>query len=130
MPNAYFGGFVRHPTPMETRKYMRGECAYWALAAHALMPGSALVAPSSAHFAVRDSQGYFWDIRGRMDEAQMKDGLAAGPIKDITRDQVMSALESGVFSDGFYVAHRERQARKLIGQLVPSLTGRRHRPGL
>lgn len=120
----YAGGFRRHPTTKETHRYMMGECAYFALAMARSIEGSQMVLLNGAHFAVRDPAGHFWDIRGRLSESQVWDGVLGAAqghqIRLFTREQVIAELATGIYSDGPYLAHRERQARRLVADLAPT----------
>ena len=121
MPIHYFGGFNRQPSTVEVNRYMRGECAYIALALNNILGDkSVLVSIGDTHFAVKDLRdGTYRDIRGMMTEDEVLNGFSSYhqekvEIKEITRDDVIRQMDTGLFSDGFYVPHRERLAVKLM----------------
>lgn len=117
MARPYFGGFTHHPAPTDTKKYMRGECAYLALAFHDVL-GFDLVAIGGEHFAARAPDGRLWDIRGGMTEAEAVDGFRPGArIEPRTRDAVIEELNTGVYSDGFFVPSRLPRAKSLVRAL-------------
>lgn len=124
----YAGGFRRPPVRSELQRYMRGECAYLALALASAIRPSEVVLLAQAHFAVRDHAGQFWDIRGRLTPEQVWDGLppASRDLRVLTREQVMEELATGLYSDGPHVPHRERLARRLVADLAPEVLA----PGL
>ena len=116
----YFGGFVKAPTNKETNHYMRGECAYLALALNSLLKESILMEVAGRHFLVKDGDGFYWDIRGRMDVQQVKDGMVNNWSEHpVSRDDVLNILATGIYSDGPYVPHREKQAKSLLRNLLP-----------
>lgn len=121
MPTRYFGGFVSMPTHQETRRYMCGECAYLALALAQQWPTATLLELAGCHFAVKDQEGFYWDIRGRMTEAQVQDGVRGTWYEQpVTREDVLATLARGAYSDGPYVPHREKQATTVLRSLLPS----------
>ena len=129
MPQAYFGGFLRRPSLAEVKRYMRGDCAYLALAWARLEPQAQLVEVARQHFAVCLSPGVYGDIRGRMTEAQLRDGLPdQALICPMDRDEVLALLATGVYSDGPYVPHREKVAQSLLRQLGVGPAPPRARP--
>ena len=54
----YFGGFNKKPTSLETRAYMNGECAYFALALHKQNPSSTLIEADRSKM-IKDTTGTF-----------------------------------------------------------------------
>jgi hypothetical protein len=128
----YFGGFVQMPTRALTQRYLRGDCGYLALAFHAQMPNSQIWLLGGQHFAVEDSEGRFWDIRGCMTLAQVWNHIGGEAMVPLDRAAVMTELDRGIYGDARFTPSREKQARAVIRAWVPAVPdlGRRpRRPG-
>lgn len=117
----YFGGMAQPPSRAVALRYLQGDCGHLALAFHALMPGSQLWEVGVGHFAVEDTQGQFWDVRGCMNLAQVWNGMSGPRMTPMTRDEVIGALNTGVYGDGRFIPSRETAARRLIRDHVPHL---------
>jgi hypothetical protein len=116
-PRAYFGGFARRPEAHEVTTYMRGYCAYFALAMHEEF-GHQLV-DMAVHIAVMDGEGAFWDIRGRMTESEVRDGIGAQVrITPTTEADVIELIAPGLMSDGPFSKRRLHDARALVRELA------------
>lgn len=115
----YFGGFSLAPTIKDTQRYMRGECAYMALALQSLLPGSQLWELGGAHLAVEDATGDFWDVRGRMTLAQAWNGIAGTCMEPLTREAVIAQVDSGIYRCGLYTPKKERAARSFLRGRLP-----------
>jgi hypothetical protein len=123
MSHNYCRGFLKHPTIPEIKRYMEGECAYFALALHQRWKSFAsLVEVNSCHFAVDDNHGNYWDVRGRMNPTQLLNGFRkdANQIIFVDRDYVINELRKGLYSDGYYVPYRQKRASLLLKQLLPN----------
>jgi hypothetical protein len=121
MARNYFGGFTDWPDRRETTRYMQGECGYAALALSSLT-GWPMVNVRGRHYVVRDPEGMFWDIRGRMDPFQVFDGMSPGDDDlsgSSTREDILQEMSSGLLSDGPFAASRLRRARTLFSHLLP-----------
>ena len=124
MAQHYFGGFSDWPDRKDTMRYMMGECGYAALALQS-MTGWPIFSIGGAHYAVRDPEGMFWDIRGRMTEDQVRNGVGSGAVgnaiseEPATRDEILQEMAAGLNSDGPFVNYRFRKAKALFQLLVP-----------
>lgn len=114
----YFGGFDRRPSRGEVQTYMRGDCAYFALALHALTGHQ--IMHFGDHFAVRDPEGNYWDVRGRMSATEVMDGLGKVVPDPVGPDAVKAELETGLWSDGPLLPSRLQKTRKLVRELMAS----------
>lgn len=122
---SYFGGFQNKPSPDHTRTYMRGECGHLALAVHQQWPDSQIWSLGGSHFAVELPDGVFVDIRGKMTFEQVWNGLQGEKMTPLSRNEVISELDTGVYRSGFYSASAERKAATVIRQLLPPPAPRR-----
>lgn len=117
-PSTIPTGFAYFPSYSDIHRYMRGECAYFALALHSLL-GFELITVGAEHFAVRDPQGYCWDVRGRQSPEQfVKDIRGSRIIEPTTVEEIKDLLSTGLYSDGPYLPSRLRKAKKLARYLL------------
>ncbi len=107
----YFGGFGQVPMHSVTQKYMRGDCGYFALALHQKMPGSQLWELGGHHFVVEDPNGSFWDVRGQLTVEQAWFGVRGQTMRPLSRKELITELDTGVFGDARFTPSREARAR-------------------
>lgn len=122
---SYFGGFRVRPFMADTRAYMRGECGHLALAVHQQWPGSQIWNLGGSHFTVELPDGAFVDIRGKMTLEQAWNGLLGAQMTPLSREEVISELDTGVYRSGFYSASAEQRAATLMRKLLPPPAPRR-----
>jgi len=113
----YFGGFAKEPTREETNRYMMGWCPYFALALHEVY-GFPIV-ELSEHYAIKTPEGSYVDIRGVMTEEQFHDGIRETNERLISSEELISEIEQGTFSCGFYDERDLNKAIWLVKKLSP-----------
>ena len=84
-------------------------------------PDSQLLLVGGEHFAVRDAQGAFWDIRGQLTLPQLWSGLRGhGEVEGLTREALITALDTGLYGEGVYLKSSEDRARRDLKALIPA----------
>ena len=116
----YFGGFKKQPPEAATLKYMKGECAYIALAFNALYGYE--MCDFGVHFVAKDPEGFYWDIRGKMTSEQVVDGLnrfEGYQPKLLTFEEIQRMMFYGLTSKGEFKESKLETAKTLIKRLMP-----------
>lgn len=114
----YFGGFLRRPKLEETAHYMKGYCAYFALAVHEAKGYDLVEVGAGDHCAARTPDGQYVDIRGIMHETEFLNGFADTTIRETTPELVLEKLRKGVHSCGYYHEPDMDKARKIVKSLL------------
>jgi hypothetical protein len=119
----YFGGFTSPPQKELVTRYMMGECGYMALAFNSLM-GYQIVEVGH-HVVARDGDGFYWDIRGKMDAQQVVDGIRGDTLtfKEVSPQYVKDCMDKGFASEAYFMPSRAAKARNLVKQLIASSSG-------
>jgi hypothetical protein len=114
----YFGGFAAQPDRSMTQKYMRGWCAYFALAMNTVK-GLPIIYYGE-HVANQTTDG-FADIRGVMSPDQFKDGLMGADVEKVSASELIGDMNTGRFKSGFFDEKELKKAERLVRGLKITL---------